>query len=74
MASVYRLADGMFVNVTRAKERFAAQLTVPPTWPTPRSSRGAVAEARTATGPVVELSRHHDGTANNRRDRHQRAG
>ncbi len=48
LAYVYRLSDGMFVNLAMAKEGYAAQLTVPPNVAHAEEFRAAVAEARTA--------------------------
>ena len=48
LAYVYKLADGVFVNVAVAGNGFAQQLTVPPNVARAEEFRAAVARARTA--------------------------
>ena len=48
LAYVYRLSDGVFVNLAQARDGFAVQLTVPPNVTHADDIGDAVAEARTA--------------------------
>jgi micrococcal nuclease len=49
LAYVYKLTDGVFVNLAMARSGFALQLTVPPNVAHAEQFRAAVAEARTAS-------------------------
>ena len=48
LAYVYKLSDGVFVNLAVARNGFAVQLTVPPNVAHAEEFRAAVAEARSA--------------------------
>ena len=77
LAYVYRLPDGLFVNLAQARDGFALQLTVPPNVAHADDLGQAVAEARTAerglwsacsttTTLAPPASRAPDGHAHNR--------